>query len=140
MDPFTLEYWSKIKSLNTSIVMPSLEALGEPYQTVLDIIYALTAITALFLNIFALFVILMTKRTSNELKKYLSNLAIADIFIALSIPFSYTDFMYGQWLFPTIMCPIYNFISTTAVFVNIYTLIGIGLERYDFITIISFKK
>ncbi|CAG2176076.1 unnamed protein product, partial [Oppiella nova] len=70
-------------------------------------------------------------RTSSELKKYLSNLAIVDILLAVfSIPFSYTDFMYGRWLFPSFMCPVYNFITTTAVFVNIYTLVGIGFGRF----------
>ena len=113
-----------------NITMP-LEALEEPFQTILDILYILTALLAFLLNIFALSVILMAKRTSSELKKYLSNLAIVDLLIAVfSIPFAYTDFMYGRWLFPTIMCPIYNFINTTAVFVNIYTLVGIGFGRY----------
>ena len=125
------DYYNSSQGENSSVIYAPMEALQDPFRTILDIIYILTALLALFLNIFALFVILMAKRTSSELKKYLSNLAIVDLMIAVfSIPFAYTDFMYGQWFFPTIMCPIYNFISTTAVFVNIYTLVGIGLGRY----------
>jgi Na+/H+ antiporter NhaA len=111
--------------------LPPLEALEEPFQTLITLLYTFTAIIAFFLNTFAFIMLLVGKRTSPELRKYLTNLAIVDLFLAVfSIPFSYTDFMYGRWLFPLCLCPIMNFVTTTAVFVNIYTLVGIGFGRF----------
>jgi Na+/H+ antiporter NhaA len=111
--------------------LPPLEALEEPFQTLITLLYTFTAIIAFFLNTFAFIMLLVGKRTSPELRKYLANLAIVDLFLAVfSIPFSYTDFMYGRWLFPLCLCPIMNFVTTTAVFVNIYTLVGIGFGRF----------
>lgn len=79
---------------------------------------------------------LSTKRStastggSSHLRYYLINLFVNDILIALlSTPFTYTDYLYGQWLFPPLLCPVSNFISSCAVTVSVYTLIAIGLER-----------
>jgi hypothetical protein len=120
--------------------LPPLEALEEPFQTLITLLYTLTAIIAFFLNTFALIVLSVGKKTSLELRKYLANLAIVDLFLAVfSIPFSYTDFMFGRWLFPLCLCPIMNFVTTTAVFVNIYTLVGIGFGRFVYIIVIFFK-
>ncbi|KAJ6223151.1 hypothetical protein RDWZM_001696 [Blomia tropicalis] len=77
---------------------------------------------------------------SSQLRIYLINLFVNDILIALfTTPFTYTDFMYGQWIYPEFLCPVSNFISICAVSVSIYTLIAIGLERY-FAIICPFKK
>jgi Na+/H+ antiporter NhaA len=120
--------------------LPPLEALEEPFQTLITMLYTLTAIIAFFLNTFALIVLLIGKKTSLELRKYLVNLAIVDLLLAVfSIPFSYTDFMFGRWLFPLCLCPITNFVTTTAVFVNIYTLVVIGFGRFVYIIVIFFK-
>lgn len=107
-----------------------LEALSEPYQTILAVIYTITALFAFVTNATAIGALVAGRRSAPELKKYLINLFTTDILIALfSIPFSYTDFMYGQWIFPKILCPITNFITSCAVCVSIYTLVAIGIER-----------
>ncbi|XP_054157285.1 neuropeptide Y receptor type 5-like [Oppia nitens] len=109
-----------------------LEALREPYQTILTISYIIMALLAFIGNTTAIATLVTGRqRSAPELKKYLINLFTTDILIALfSIPFSYTDFMYGQWIFPAIMCPITQFITGCAVCVSVYTLIAIGIERY----------
>jgi hypothetical protein len=117
--------------------LPPLEALEEPFQSLITLLYTLTAIIAFLLNTFALIMLSVGKRTSPELRKYLANLAIVDLFLAVfSIPFSYTDFMFGRWLFPLCLCPIMNFVTTTAVFVNIYTLVAVGFGRFVYIIVI----
>lgn len=68
--------------------------------------------------------------SSSQLRLYLINLFVNDILISLfTTPFTYTDFMYGQWIYPPVLCPISNFVSVCAVSVSVYTLIAIGLER-----------
>lgn len=146
-----------------------LEAVQDPYQTIIEYLFILSSVLALVFNISALLLIFRRNRRNNslslptmrvfgrkwatsnggkspngqatsrvlhasfgssQLRVYLVNLFINDILIALfTTPFGYTDFMYGQWIYAPILCPITNFISTCAVSVSVYTLIAIGLER-----------
>jgi hypothetical protein len=109
-----------------------LEALEEPYQTILSVSYIIIAILALIGNTTAVIMLITNKRSSSELRKYLINLFTTDIIIALfSIPLS-NDMMYGKWILPLFMCPVSQFISVCAVCVSVYTLIAIGIERYGF--------
>ncbi|XP_054157331.1 neuropeptide Y receptor type 5-like [Oppia nitens] len=135
MDPLVMQdkYLFNISSNSTNIThqtLPTLEALSDPYQSILSVIYIITAVTAFIANIIALIMLLGRSRKSQQLKKYLSNLAIADLFVALfSIPFTYVDLMYGQWIFPLCLCPFVHFIQIIACTVSIYTLIAIGIGR-----------
>lgn len=98
MDPLTA-----FSGPNSTKELPPLEALGPPFQVFLALIYSLTAILAFILNFTAAVVLLIKKRSSADLRKYLINLSFADILMALfSIPFSYSDFMYG--MYPIIEC------------------------------------
>ncbi len=119
-----------LNSTNITRKFRSLEALSSPYQTFLVTLYSITALTAIIVNITGVLVLISSKRSTFKLKIYLLNLAIADILMSIfSTPFTYTDFMYGQWIFPPILCPIANFIQICTVCVSVYTLIAIGIER-----------
>ena len=133
MDPISIEkYLNETNNhLNRTVKLPRLEALSEPYQFGLVVLYSVTALVAFLGNSFALLVILYGKRTSEDLRKYLANLAIADLMLAIfSIPFTYADFMFGRWLFPLFLCPVVQFVTITSVFVSVYTLIAIGFGRF----------
>jgi len=140
MDPINYHLNSNYSNFTLS-QLPPLEALGPTYQLLLAMLYSVTAILAFILNFIAATILLVNKRSSADLRKYLINLAFADILMALfSIPFSYTDFMYGRWIFPLFLCPVSQFIQVCAVCISIYTLIAIGIERYETFQIkISFK-
>jgi hypothetical protein len=70
-------------------------------------------------------------KTSADLRKYLINLSAADISMAVfSVPFNYTDAMYGYWRFPLFLCPLTRFTSICTICVSIFTLTAIGIERY----------
>ena len=60
-----------------------------------------TALLAFVGNVTVIFVLSYGKRCPMSLRKFLINLSLADVSIALfSIPFTYTDFMLGYWIFP----------------------------------------
>jgi hypothetical protein len=120
---------------NTTLKLSDLEALPEPFQTCLAILYGGTALIAIISNILAIIILNKKKRSSADLRKYLINLAVADISLAaLSIPFSYSDFMYGYWEFPHFLCPLTHFINICSVCISIFTLTAIGIERYVIIS------
>ncbi|KAH9413121.1 hypothetical protein DERP_006807 [Dermatophagoides pteronyssinus] len=115
---------------NTTNTMP-LEALDYPYQVSLIILYSLTACLAFISNLLTIIVMMNGKRCIGDMRKFIVNLSIADILMAIfTIPFTYTNYMLGRWIFISFMCPIVNCAQLTTIAVSIYTLIAIAIDRY----------
>ncbi|XP_022250305.1 probable G-protein coupled receptor 83 [Limulus polyphemus] len=128
MDP---KYFLNKTNLSNSDDYPSLEALGPEMQVVLIIVYSLTALLALSGNVTVVGVLALGKRSSRDLRIFLINLAVSDITMAsFSIPFTYTDFMLGRWIFDPHFCPFVLFMQHSSVIVSVYTLTAVGLDRY----------
>ena len=135
MDPI----WASANNISTTrfgttkedtLVLNSLDALNSGFQTFLIILYSITALLAFTGNVTVIFVLSQGKRCPKSLRKFLINLSMADVSIALfSIPFTYTDFMFGRWIFPRIWCPFAQFVQVLSVFVSVFTLTTIGIER-----------
>lgn len=67
------------------------EALSKPIQVFLICLYTVTSLLALGGNVTSIWVLMVGKRSSRELRIFLVNLALSDITMALfSIPFTYT--------------------------------------------------
>ncbi|KAG8192043.1 hypothetical protein JTE90_025309 [Oedothorax gibbosus] len=108
----------------------SLEALGPKMQIFLIVLYSMTAMMALAGNATVIVVLLLGKRSSRELRIFLINLALSDVCMALfSIPFTYTDFMLGRWIFHPGFCPFVQFMQHVSVVASVYTLMAIGVDR-----------
>jgi hypothetical protein len=96
-----------------------------------EIIFTLIALLAFVGNSVVIVVEFYGKKTAKNLRKFLINLAVSDVLIGVfSVPFVYTDFMYGIWIFPNWLCPLSQFIQIISVFVTAFTLTVIGIERY----------
>ncbi|CAG2161982.1 unnamed protein product [Oppiella nova] len=118
-------------SFGSTHEIDSLDAFGPGLQAFLITLYSLTTFLAFTGNSLVILVELYGKRSARNLRKFLINLAISDILIGvLSVPFIYTDFMLGRWIFSPILCPIAQFVQLLSVFVTTYTLTAIGIERY----------
>jgi hypothetical protein len=134
MDPILAlnnENFANICISNSTDRLSELLALPEPFPTVLAILYGGTVSLAFVTNIYAVIVLLKKMKISADLRKYLINLAVADMSMAIfSVPFNYTDAMYGYWRFPLFMCPFSQFMNICTICVSIFTLTAIGIERY----------
>jgi hypothetical protein len=114
----------------TTSSISDFELLDAFWQTLLITLYSLTAALSLIGNIIAIWVLMAGKRSSRELRMFLVNLSLSDITMALfSIPFTYTDFILGRWIFLPQFCPIVQFMQLASVFVSVYTLTVIGIDR-----------
>ncbi|XP_054157264.1 galanin receptor type 1-like [Oppia nitens] len=119
------------RTQDDTVVFTSLDALNRDLQIYLVILYSITAILAFVGNVTVIFVLSNGRRCPISLRKFLINLSLADVSLALfSIPFTYTDFMLGYWIFPNFMCSTAQFVQVLSVFVSVYTLTIIGIERY----------
>jgi hypothetical protein len=124
-------YFANLSTSNSTAKLSELLALPEPFPTILALLYGGTAFLALITNIAAVIYLVKKKKTSVGLRKYLMNLAATDISMAVfSVPFNYTDVMYGYWRFPLFMCPLSQFMNIYTVCNSLFTLTAIGIERY----------
>lgn len=99
-------------------------------QIFLIMLYSCTSFLALIGNLTVIIVELYGNESSPNIRKYLINLAVADIILGvLCVPFTYTDFMLGQWIFPNWLCPTAQFVQLLSAFVTSLTLTIIGVER-----------
>ncbi len=134
MDPILAqnnEYYNKTLLTKKNAKLSDLIALPEPFPKVLVLLYGGTTLIAFVTNISAVIVLIKKMKTSADLRIYLINLAAADLSMAIfSVPFSYSDAMYGYWRFPLFMCPFSRFMTICTACVSIFTLIAIGIERY----------
>jgi hypothetical protein len=134
MDPILAqnnEYFNKTLLTTKNAKLSDLIALPKPFPTVLALLYGGIAFVAFVTNISAVIILVKKMKTSADLRNYLINLAAADLSMALfSVPFNYSDVMYGYWRFPLLMCPFSRFMAICSACVSIFTLTAIGIERY----------
>lgn len=115
---------------SSNATIADLELLSVDMQIFLVLLYSLTAALALIGNVVSIWVLMMGKRSSRDLRVFLVNLSLSDITMAtFSIPFTYTDFMLGRWIFNPAFCPFVQLMQITSVFVSVYTLTVIGIDR-----------
>ena len=106
------------------------ELVGKSCQHFLESLYSLTAFFALGGNLMTILVLALGRRSSRDLRYFLGNLALSDISMAaFSIPFTYTNFILGRWIWAPSWCPVVHAMQHVAVFVSIWTLVSIGVER-----------
>ncbi|KAJ6225684.1 hypothetical protein RDWZM_004229 [Blomia tropicalis] len=111
--------------------LSTLEILDPPSRAFLSILYSATGVLAFAGNLIVIIVELFGRRSAANLRKFLINLAISDIlFGVFSVPFTYTDFMYGRWIFFPWLCPWAQFIQILSIFITSFTLTLISIERY----------
>jgi hypothetical protein len=143
MDPILAQnndYFRNLSLTNTTTELSELLALPEPFPTILALLYGGTTSLALVTNILAVIILVKKMKISADLRKYLINLSAADMSMAVfSVPFNYTDVIYGYWRFPLFLCPFTQFMNICSICVSIFTLIAIGIERY-FKFILYFKN
>ena len=107
-----------------------LQAFETPMTIFLIILFTGTSILALIGNVVVIVVECYGVRSAKNMRKFLTNLAISDIlFGVICVPFTYTDFMLGQWVFPVWLCPFSQFVQVLSVCVTTFTLTVIAIER-----------
>uniref|UniRef100_T1J7X3 G-protein coupled receptors family 1 profile domain-containing protein n=1 Tax=Strigamia maritima TaxID=126957 RepID=T1J7X3_STRMM len=108
---------------------PTMEAVDPTGQVFLISLYTLTTALALLGNTTVIVVLVTGKRSQRSLRIFLINLAATDVTLAaFSIPFTYTTFMLGKWIFALGFCPVVHFVQHMSVTSSVYTLTAIGLD------------
>ncbi|XP_077984419.1 prolactin-releasing peptide receptor-like [Glandiceps talaboti] len=104
--------------------------LPDSWVTALICAFSFNIALSIIGNVIVL-VVLTCGRTKSDLNLFLVNLSLADLTMAIfCMPFTFTTIMYGHWIFRPEMCPTVVFLQQVSVFVSIYTLTAIGIDRY----------
>lgn len=106
-------------------------ALFTPWaRLMIEVFYGSTAGIAICGNILVIVVLALTTGFAPQMRLLLTNLAVSDLCMAtLSIPFTYSDFIYLEWKFPAPFCYLAHFSTICCLFVTVYTLLLIALDR-----------
>lgn len=119
-------------SLSSKCFQPTtLESVPIPMiQYLLIGLYSTTSLLALLGNVTVIIVALFGSESAATVRAKLVNLAVSDIVLGvLCVPFTYTDYMLGRWIFPHWLCPTAQYVQLLSVFVTSITLTIIGVER-----------
>ena len=108
-----------------------MEAIPSPYgQAFLVSLYSVTSLLALGGNVAVMVVSAVGRESAHTLRASLANLAVSDVVLGvLCVPFTYTDFMLGRWVWPHWLCPTAQYVQLLSVAVTALTLTLIGVER-----------
>ncbi|XP_070544097.1 prolactin-releasing peptide receptor-like [Ptychodera flava] len=105
-------------------------ALSFEWRTTLICAFSVNIALSIVGNI-GVIIVLLVGRSKTVLNRFLINLAVADLTMAIfCMPFTFPTIMYGHWIFSAGMCPTVIFLQHVSVFVSVYTLAIIGIDRY----------
>ncbi|XP_052605211.1 C-X-C chemokine receptor type 2 [Peromyscus californicus insignis] len=139
VDNFNLEefFSGDIDSFNYSSNLPPILPNAAPchpenleinrYAVV--VIYVLVTLLSLLGNSLVMLVILYNRSTCSVTDVYLLNLAIADLFFALTLPFWAASKVKG-WTFGPAMCKIFSFLKEVTFYSSVLLLACISMDRY----------
>lgn len=99
-------------------------------QIFLGIVFALITLICGLGNSLLCFIIFTQKRLRTVTNLLIANLAVSDAMVALlCAPFSLYYYLYQDWIFGELMCPLVGTIKFVSLFVSVNTLLVIAADR-----------
>ena len=90
--------------------------LSDSYQLALILLYSVTTALAVLGNLIVIAVLAVGRRSKNDLRAFLVNLAVADLTMAVfCMPFTFTTTMLHDWIFGATMCTAVVFLQVCKV-------------------------
>ncbi|XP_015214605.2 C-X-C chemokine receptor type 1 [Lepisosteus oculatus] len=92
-------------------------------------IYTFVFLLSLLGNILVIYVICCMEKQKSSTEIYLLNLAISDLFFALTLPF-WAVYVYSEWIFGDFMCKLVSVMQEANFYSGILLLACISIDRY----------
>lgn len=124
-------YRVKLNSSNSSSEFTGVQLI-QSYKLVIIPCYALVVLIGIFGNYLLLYVIWRTKKMHNVTNFFIGNLAFSDMLMcATCVPFTLAYAFNSQgWVFGKFMCYFVFLIQPVTVYVSVFTLTAIAVDRY----------
>ncbi|XP_072019940.1 5-hydroxytryptamine receptor 1A-like [Amphiura filiformis] len=139
-EKYTLEYILDEKATddykNNSLLLRDCNYQLNPYTNslVLSVVYAVVFFTALVTNSLVLLVVLRRPKLRSPSNIHLTNLALADLFCSMTVPFAVLSQLEQSWRFDNVSCQIVAFLTIWSCLNIILILIFISIYRFFVIT------
>lgn len=97
------------------------------------LLYGSLAVFAVAANALVCRIVISKMKVKSATNYFIVNLAVGDILMALlCIPFTFvSNLVYGYWPFGLLLCVVVNFSQTVSVFVSVYTMVAISIDKYS---------
>ncbi|XP_011692495.1 PREDICTED: tachykinin-like peptides receptor 99D [Wasmannia auropunctata] len=118
---------------NNTILLPPNESLFPWWQRIIwTILFAGIIIVATSGNLIVIWIVLAHRQMRTITNYFLVNLSIADAMMSsMNVSFGYIYMFDFEWLFAgTFYCKISEFIAVLTIFVSVFTLMAISIDRY----------
>jgi hypothetical protein len=97
----------------------------------LMVLYSIAFILGITGNIFVIAVVIQYKHMRTLTNVFLVNLTVGDLLVVLiCIPITLGEYVYGEYIFGTVICKLAPFLQGSAVAVSALSLLFIGINRY----------
>jgi hypothetical protein len=98
--------------------------------------YSILIITSLTSNPLLIYVLLWRRKSQIKLIDiFVANLSLSDLFLTLfNIPLSLILYFAGTWPFGSLLCQIGTYSTSCSIYVNIFTMAYISIDRYFAVT------
>ena len=98
--------------------------------------YSILIITSLTSNPLLIYVLLWRRKAQIKLIDiFVANLSLSDLFLTLfNIPLSFIIYFSDQWPFGSLLCQIGTYSTSCSIYVNIFTMAYISIDRYFAVT------
>jgi hypothetical protein len=102
-----------------------------PMTISLMVLYSIAFILGITGNIFVIAVVVQYKHMRTLTNVFLVNLTVGDLLVVLiCIPITLGEYVYGEYIFGTVICKLAPFLQGSAVAVSALSLLFIGINRY----------
>ena len=115
---------------------PIIHYKNSPLLIGLAFFYSILIITSLTSNPLLIYVLLWRRKAQIKLIDiFVANLSLSDLFLTLfNIPLSIILYFVGQWPFGSLLCQIGTYSTSCSIYVNIFTMAYISIDRYFAVT------
>ena len=109
---------------------------NSPYMLAITILYSILIITSLTSNPLLIYVLLWCRKTQIKLIDiFVVNLSLSDLFLTIfNIPLSLIIYFSEEWPFGSVMCQLGTYSTSCSIYVNIFTMAYISIDRYFAVT------
>lgn len=101
-----------------------------PLRYVALVLYLLTFFFGIIGNTLTIYVILRNKRMKTVATCFILNLAVADDFFMLSLPFMAYNTFTKNWIFGSLMCKLMSALYGVNLYASIFTMVLMSFDRY----------
>lgn len=139
-----INYYDLLKPETTTRTQPNIHQnsyltspnQNSPFIFGITILYSILIIASLTSNPLLIYVLLVRRKAQIKLIDiFVANLSLSDLLLTIfNIPLSLLIYFSDEWPFGSLLCQVGTYSTSCSIYVNIFTMVYISIDRYFAIT------